>query len=55
MNEISVTITPVKPELRMEVVEPEAIPVDTVPLLAPVAVAEALPTDPIAYYILAKG
>lgn len=55
MNEIPVTVTPTNPELRMEVVEPAAIPVELVPLLAPVAVAEALPTDPIAYYILAKG
>lgn len=55
MNEIPVTVTAIKPELRMEIVEPASIPVELVPLLAPVAVAEELPTDPLAYYILAKG
>lgn len=55
MNEIPITVAPVNPELQLEMVEPSAIPLDVVPLLAPVAIAEELPTDPIAYYILAKG
>lgn len=52
---IRVTIIPANQRISMKTVEPASVPVDVVALLAPVAEALEFPTDPLAYYILAKG
>ena len=52
---IRVTITPVNQSIKMVTAEPKAVPVEVVALLEPLAEAQEFTTDPLAYYILAKG
>lgn len=52
---IKVTISPVNQIIPIKTVEPRAVPVEVVALLEPSTEAQEFPTDPLAYYILAKG
>lgn len=52
---IRVTITPVNQSISMKTVDAEDVPVEIVAVLEPIAEAHEFTTDPLAYYILAKG
>lgn len=51
MNHIELEIMPINPEIIITMPAVETVDMDVLPLLTPVAAA--LPTDPLAYYILA--
>lgn len=55
MNEIELEITPVFPEIIITMPPVDSINLELLPMLTPTAVAEELPTDPLAYYILSRG
>lgn len=53
-KKVEIDITPVNAEIVIALPDTESVRLDLLPVLIPTAAAESLPTDPLAYYILAK-
>lgn len=55
MNEIELEIAPAYAEIIITMPDVASVDLELMPVLVPTTIAEEFPTDPLAYYMLAKG